>query len=421
MKLQDSQKHDYEPYKQGKTSVEDHLANYPSAKKEPQDDTRTILVIGQHRYYKLFSAQLIQCKVGKASQLKNPLNVVNPIDFMWKAENAEELKFYAASTKFQSFYDRSQADKEALRMLFKNPKHYPVYEHNHDISEKVNVRSLSPAGISLPNVDFKIRIERTKKQYEVFGELSINGMPCLLSEIDVRLHQFLVRGNHWYLCENDEILNTIAYFKKYDNSFRLKESAFEAFQRDVLTEMENHVYIDRTYLKPAPALESHENDITIKKLIYLTEDGNYISLLPVMQYGVQEVPLRAKTQLYGLDKRGESYFIKRDDELEDHFMAVLTRQHPHFPEQMENALHYYYLHKSHFMDENWFLNAFEEWRRNEIEVFGFGEISSNRFNPNKARVNIEVTSGLNWFNTNVDVRFGNQKGLTETSAKSGKK
>ncbi len=400
----------YEPYKKGSTSVEDHLANYPSAKKEPEEDAKTILVIGQHRYYKLFSAQLIQCKVGKDGQLKNPLRVANPIDFMWKAERPEELKFYAAITKFQSFYDKSQADKVALKMLFQNPVRYQVYEHNHEVSEKVNVRSLSPASISLPTVDFKIRVERDKNQYSVYGELSINEMPCLLNEIDVRLHQFIVRGNHWYLCEGNEVLNSIAYFKRYDNHFHLKEDSFEAFQRDVLSEMESHITIDRTYLKPAPQeLPAQANELAPKKLIYLTEDGNYISILPVMQYGVQEVPLRAKTQLYGLDARGDSYFIKRDDEMEDSFMAMLTRQHAHFSEQMENALHYYYLHKSHFLDENWFLNAFEDWQQNDIKVFGFGEISNNKINPNKAKVNIEVTSGLNWFNTNVDVRFGNQK------------
>ncbi len=400
----------FEPFKRGETSVEDHLANYPSAKKEPHDDTRTIVVIGQHRYYKLFSAQLIQCKVGKDGQLKNPLRVANPIDFMWKAERPEELKFYAAISKFQSFYDKSQADKEALRMLFKNPARYAFYEHNHQISEKINVRSLSPASISQPKVDFSIRIEREDKTYTAFGELTINEMPVLLNEVNVRLNQFIVRENHWYLFENNEVLQSIAYFKKYDNSFSLKEDSFQAFQRDVLAEMENHVHIDRTYLKPAIKPHAGDSgDLTFKKLIYLAEDGDYISLLPAMRYGKQEVELRSKKQLYGLDARGDSYFIKREDEIEDRFTALLTRQHPHFPEQMENALHYYYLHKSHFLDENWFLKAFDEWQRNDIEVLGFTEIKGNKLNPYKAKVNIEVTSGLNWFNTNVDVIFGNQK------------
>ncbi|WP_143764488.1 DEAD/DEAH box helicase [Owenweeksia hongkongensis] len=401
----------YEPYSSGETSVEKHLANYPSAKKEPESEGKTIVVIGQHRYYKLFSAQLIQCKLTKGAQLKNPLNITNPIDFMWQAERPEELKFYAAISKFQTFYDKSEADKEALRLLFKNPARYQFYEHDHRISEKVNIRSVSPVSVSVPAIDFQIRVERNAKMYSVFGELTINEMPCLLHEIEVRLGQFITRGSSWYLCENHEILEAISYFKKHENEFKLKEKSFEAFQRDVLSEMENYIPVNRTYIKSISKEFTQEVNAQLapQKLIYIAEDGDYISLTPAMRYGNQEVALRSKKQLYGLDTRGDTYFIKRDDTAEDQFSAMLMRQHPHLPEQMENELQYYYLHKAHFLDENWFLKAFDEWQQNDIQVLGFNEIKGNKFNPNKAKVNIEVTSGLNWFNTNVEVKFGNQK------------
>lgn len=400
---------DFEPFQRNERTLDDHFANYPSAKKEDDEASKTIVVIGQHRYYKLFSAQLIQCKIGKSGQLKAPFTQANPTDYMWKAQRPEELKFYAAITKFQSFYDKSQADLEALELLFKNPARYDFYEHNHEVSEKVNLKSINPVNISIPKVDFEIQIDKTAEHYITSGKLYLNEMPADLLDFEVKLNQFLTRDHHWYLCVNTDLLNTIAYFIRHQNYIRLSHSSFEAFDRDVLQEMEVFAKVHRSYLKPAIKAHSKPGNEKPEKLIYLSDHGDYVCILPVVQYDDQEVPLRSQKQIYDYDKRGEQYLIPRNGEFEDRFQAMLLRQHPDFDEQLEDPLDYYYLHKSRFLDENWFLNAFEEWSRNDIAILGFNEIKGNKFNRYKAQVNIEVTSGLNWFNANIEVRFGRQK------------
>lgn len=401
---------DFEPFRREERTLENHFANYPSSKKEGDELFKTIVVIGQHRYYKLFSAQLIQCKVGKNGQLKAPFTQANPTDYMWKATRPEELKFYAAISKFQSFYDKSQADLEALELLFRNPARYDFYEHNHEISEKVNLKSINPVSISVPKVDFEIQVDKTNEHYIASGKLYLNEMPADLLDFEVRLNQFLIRDHHWYLCVTTDLLNTLAYFIRHQNYIRLSHSSFEAFDRDVLSEMEIFAGVNRTYLKKANTTKLKNKDYDKpQKLIYLSDHGEYVGILPVMQYDDQEVPLRSKKQIYDYDKRGEQYLIPRNGDFEDRFHGILIRQHPDFEEQLDEALDYYYLHKSKFLDENWFLKAFEEWKSNDITILGFNELKGNKFNQNKARVNIEVTSGLNWFNTNIEVHFGRQK------------
>lgn len=401
---------DFEPFRREERTLENHFANYPSSKKEGDDLFKTIVVIGQHRYYKLFSAQFVQCKIGKNGQLKAPFTQANPTDYMWKATRPEELKFYAAISKFQSFYDKSQADLEALELLFKNPARYDFYEHNHEVSEKVNLKSINPVSISVPKVNFEIQIDKTNEHYITSGKLYLNEMPGDLLDFEVRLSQFLIRNHHWYLCVNSDLLNTIAYFIRHQNYIRLSHSSFEAFDRDVLSEMEIFSEVNRTYLKKVkPSRLKNKGYDKPQKLIYLSDHGEYVGILPVMLYDDQEVPLRSKKQIYDYDKRGEQYLIPRNGDFEDRFHGMLIRQHPDFEEQLEEALDYYYLHKSKFLDENWFLKAFEEWKSNDIAILGFNELKGNKFNQNKARVNIEVTSGLNWFNTNIEVHFGRQK------------
>src|SRR3546814_11825119 len=81
------------------------------------------------------------------------------------------------------------------------------------------------------------------------------------------------------------------------------------------------------------------------------------------------------------------------------------RQHPYFPEQLEEQLSWFYLHRKHFLAEDWFLNVFEEWKNKEVRIFGFNKLEKNLLNPNKARVNIRIQSGTDWFNADIDVRF----------------
>lgn len=94
---------------------------------------------------------------------------------------------------------------------------------------------------------------------------------------------------------------------------------------------------------------------------------------------------------------------------EDRFTALLIKQHPYFEEQLTDPLHYFYLHKKRFLQEDWFLNVFEEWRNHGITILGFNELENNRLNPHKVKISIKVLSGTNWFNSNINARFGKTK------------
>ncbi len=70
---------------------------------------------------------------------------------------------------------------------------------------------------------------------------------------------------------------------------------------------------------------------------------------------------------------------------------------------------YFYLHKDKFLNEDWFLTAFEEWKNHDIQILGFNDLKKNRLNQNKVNITINVKSGLDWFNTAISVKYGKQK------------
>lgn len=212
-----------------------------------------------------------------------------------------------------------------------------------------------------------------------------------------------------HLIANADYLRLIELFKQHSNQITLHETQFDAFQRTVLSKLEKRVKIDYSYLKPATAKQLAENnfDETRGKLIYLSDSGDYVLITPVMRYGNVEVPVLSQQQIYAVDGRGNPFTVQRDGMLEAGFTSLLMRQHPHFDEQLQQEC--FYLHKKHFLDSGWFLNAFEQWQNQGITILGFNELKDNKLNPNKPKISITVLSGLDWFETSVNVRFGGQR------------
>jgi SNF2 family DNA or RNA helicase len=413
----------YEPYRKPNplagpdgigTGSEALLARYLNAKSQADPANpfvKRIVIVGKHKYYDLFTAQLIESALSPSGELKGPFTPINPMDLVWTTQRPEELKFYAAIARFQGVYEKSLTDTEGLRALIGNPYHYDFYVHDSQISDKIIPRSLSPIRLSQPELDFTVRVSLGEKHYHVHSELKVNGTSCPLSRLVARFGHFLVSDAHWYLCPSADILEAVGYFKKHDNTIILTQDAFLRFQQEVLSEMETHVTVKHTYLKPATKAQRRKAgfDELPQKLVYLSDLGNYVLINPVMRYGEAEIPVLTKRQIYALDKAGNPFGIERDARAEDEFVSLIVRQHPDFLDQLENPLLYFYLHKSRFLDEEWFLEVFEEWTYHDIAVLGFNDLKGNKLSAHKAKVNIQVISGLNWFNALIDVKFGKKK------------
>lgn len=387
-----------------------HLASQPQLAGNSAD-SRTIIVIGRHRYYNLFSAQLVSCSLSSTGELKAPFTILNPLELVWRTEQPEEMKFYSAVARFQNFYEKSAADTASLKALVRNPLQYAFYLHDSQVSEKITPRSIVPVQVSQPKMNFKVRIGLTSDVFSITSDLFIDGSYFSLSRVSVRYDHFLVADDAWYLCSNPHLPPVAAYFKKHSNELQLPHDSFLHFQQQVLSKMESHVPVEHTYLKPATKaqLRSKGFNQLPEKVLYLIESENYVLLHPFMRYGEIEIPLLSNKLIYDQDNMGRPFYVTRNTEAEAAFTKLLIQQHPHFWEQLENMLDYFYLHKTRFLDETWFLDAFDNLAANGVTILGFNDLQGNKLNRYKATVAIQVASGLNWFNVNVQVKFGRKK------------
>lgn len=371
---------------------------------------KKILVFRKHKYYGHFYAELYEAETSLNGKIKNPLVLLDPLELVWKAEDKDELKFYTAISKFQNSYDSepSASNLEALKALTRNPHGLEVFEQE-QVTKNVTVNTLIPVQLKSLTIDVRLRVSRWDSFYEITGQLYLEDRAYDLEQLVLKHHYFLNYNKTLYLIEHPDFLRMIDFFKKHNNKILIHQSGFDAFQENILAKLEDRVNVSYSYLKTATVRQLKENnfDVPNEKMIYLSDEGDFILITPVMKYGNVEVPVLSKKTIYSIDSRGNPFTVTRDGDLELRLTSVLLRQHPHFEDQLEQ--NYFYLHKARFLDNGWFLEAFEEWKKEGILVLGFNSLKNNKLNPNKAEIDIKVMSGLDWFETEIQLNFGKQK------------
>ncbi|MCB2377978.1 SNF2 family helicase [Hymenobacter sp. BT635] len=373
--------------------------------------SQRLVVFGKHRYYGHLTVQLAEATLTVAGKVKNPVTVLNPLDSLGTSDNLAQLKFYTGLARFQHNYDenRSTAAVQALRAIVDNPEGLPVFAHNSAVSDKLTGPALTPLQLHCAPTELHLQVSHKSEFYEVAGQLLLDGEPVDLKTVAIRYEYFVVVRERLYLLEDLDVWRVLEFFRKRNNTLLIHQSKFGEFQRDVLANLEDRIRISYSYVRPATRrqLAGSGFDQVPEKLLYLSDAGLGVELLPVMRYGTREVSVLSRRQLLATDELGKPFVVARDTQAESQFITVLLRHYPEFQEQLQQqALH---VPKALFLQEEWFLTAFEDWRQEQIAILGFNQLKNNTLNPHRARISVRVTGENNWFDTKIGIRFGTQK------------
>lgn len=378
------------------------------------EENRTIIVvIRQHKYYHNLVIELYRAELAKSGKLKNPLQLEDPQEFLWKTDHSQEVKFFTGISRYQHQVKehKSVADFNALKAIVKNPAGYAFYRHHSDLADNITASSVTPVAIGELVHHITLIIDKKGNFYEITGRVTLAGREYAFNQLPLQYDVFITIDEVLHLPATYHLLKLLLFFKQQQYCLVLHESKFSTFQQEILDKLEETVSVLYTYLKPATQEQLAEQgmDKPYEKMIFLSESENYVLLNPVMRYGEVEIAIRTKKQIYAADSKGHFFTVKRDDATELAFTSLLLKQHYDFMEQADNELTWFYLHKSQFLNEEWFLDAFDAWREEGIAIYGFNDIKNNRLNPWKISININVVSGTNWFNAIIDAGYGKRK------------
>lgn len=187
---------------------------------EDEIDTRKILVLKQHKYYTHFMADLTEAALSTNGKIRNPLQQLNAMDFIWDTEDPAEIKFYTAISKFQYNYEseKNYADKEGLKSeieglkaLVKNPLQLDVFYHNAKKSPNITASSIVPVTLKNLKIDISLAVNLTNGFYTISGELILENKTYDLKMLNILFKYFILYNEILYLIDSADSLRVIDF------------------------------------------------------------------------------------------------------------------------------------------------------------------------------------------------------------------
>ena len=139
--------------------------------------------------------------------------------------------------------------------------------------------------------------------------------------------------------------------------------------------------------------------------LYLREREQMLVLKPAFVYSGVEIEWGFQGDVIE-PMDGIVKVIHRSEAEEQEFIQMLRNLHSDMQQSMRE--HFFYIISTAVLAQNWFFRFIEEMKEWNVELFGFEQLKNLRINTNKPRTRISVGSGIDWFETSVELVFGDQ-------------
>lgn len=377
-------------------------------------EKKQIVIMNYNRYYGQFTIELRSAKITKGGELKSPIEPVSTSELYDKAETKAEFDFARAliewshvSAKELSFDQLSHKIK-LVKKIKENPHNFDFYYFDDD-GGKITPSKLTAFDLAVVQPNVVLSIVEDGEFYVLTGKFEFDNRNLSSGSFKL-MHQIFVRyGQKFYLFDSTVAIQMHHFLTENNNQLFIHKDQFEGFREAFLDKLERSVSVNYSFIRKADKKELKDNGILERseKMLYLSESEDYILLTPVMLYGDVEFPILSKRSLFLDLPTGEKAIAERNTWAEQGFIRLLRSLHPDFSNETHQD--FYFLHRSEFLENGWFLDAFEKLRSEDIEILGFAQLSKNRYNPNKSSISTGIISGIDWFDVHANVKFGNQE------------
>jgi SNF2 family DNA or RNA helicase len=276
---------------------------------------------------------------------------------------------------------------------------FPIYVYN---SKKTFVKkNVTPIRIQPNNFQPVLKVTETDKFFQLDIKIKYEHQSYLIQSN-------LLNVTPLGIIHKDE-LNTFASPEQAQILIKLLEKGqvnviktdVKTFRENVLKPFSQYFEIDFPALKSLRKKAALEN---LEKHVYLSdEEGEYVVLRAVVQYGEHQISPASQEKIW--DDEEILAYAERNHEAEQAFIALMQSLHPDFQTKTD----FFYLTGEQALQSLWLMDAIEKMKANDIKVFGLNNLSNIRYNLNKPSFSMNLSSGTDWFDMNIDISFGEQK------------
>ena len=218
---------------------------------------------------------------------------------------------------------------------------------------------------------------------------------------------------------NERAVQTLDLFPDID-AIRVKKTELAGFLSDFTLPLMNLHNVELNV-----PVDLAEGEALFSPKIYLTETEETLTLTPVFAYDydgelkefqmnnhLKQMVFETTEKSRKIGKKTEENtvmtLVYRNDEKEALARDFLATLHPSFALQARNNPASFQLGINELFENEWFFTAFDKLKDAGIEVLGFAQLHKLKYNPNRAKINIKASTGIDWFDLEILVSFGAQ-------------
>ncbi len=257
---------------------------------------------------------------------------------------------------------------------------------------------------TVPKIIFDVRQEDNIIVLE--PKIDIDGKIKTISNNRVKNESVLTieYDNILYFLDNVKDVFVVNEFKDL-GSRRMVKSEFDYFFEEYIMPVAKYYPVN---FKLKDFKVKKEKLKAKQKQIYISEIGDFVVFKPFISYDNDLLVNVLRQNANILSKTENTINIGyRDKKYEQEFYDFIKNLHPRFQKQFPED--FYNLSFDEMIKNYWFFDVFDKFKENEIEVFGIKDLKKFKYSTNRASVSISISSGQDWFDVDVNVKFGDQE------------
>ena len=146
--------------------------------------------------------------------------------------------------------------------------------------------------------------------------------------------------------------------------------------------------------------------------IFLKEDEENLLIVPFYVYegdseGEELDFMHDQRRVKAHFNEGRIVLQERDTAKEQQLWEWLESLHENFEQQADYP--FFYIPFEEVTKDAWLFRFVEAVQEKGYELLGFKDLKKMRFNPNRGKFQVRASSGIDWFDMQVDIRFGDQQ------------
>lgn len=343
------------------------------------------------------------------------------ISLLRKLSSSDELaKHIKRNIPFGEFLDnlpqklKTPDPEEALKHQawdFYLPRYQNLLKQFHDfpflyyLPKEASFSKKNLVSVRFSEVNFSIQI--SAKLHKKTGEV-------LLSR------RFLVDGNLLQTEENQEIINdglllndAVVYAADSEDTIKIMEQ-FAGEEQKKISKEEWPEYLEKSLL-PFIGLARLDLDEKLQKSepskepalrLHMKETEKLLILKPIFDYDGQEREWLDHRQIIRAEE-GVLYIRNRDMAAEQTFLNILRYLHPSIQESRKSAS--YLIPTRDALKGDWYFQFMDKMKEADVTIVGYNNLRQMRVNPNKPKTKLQIATGIDWFDTELELTFGEER------------